>query len=554
MKKLIVLSVALLSLALLAFATATIQDMRYTGNVTTVEDSSSEPLDRLMNSQANQAFSRGESSVWVGYRLKVRPSMRYSYINSDFAEGHHNIHISSHSRNDKDRYGVERVGSELKNLLFLYKKGSGRNPVRISMIDSDSKLKFNKPLIWINGVSTQRSLTAMMSMAAKPANEKLLRHGLMALVAAHPGDEPQKYFLNKVRSNSSVKVRKNGIFWYGYTLDGDDLGELPRLERELKETDLRKQIAFVYHNIESKAAFDRLMRMAENETDREVKESAIFWIGQSDDFNPVPALKRIYAKATTFEIRKKIVFSASQVENEESLAFLKTVALTDKSNEMRAQAIFWIGQTEEEEALPILREMYAKATSQTVKEKIVFSASQLDTREALEFIVSVAKGDKSQTMRQKAIFWIGQSDDEELALKYLKEIYGSGLSRTSREKVLFSASQVDSSEALNFLLKVAREDSERELRHKAIFWVGQSDSESRALESLKSIYKSESITETRKKVIFSISQLDSDDAARFLLQIAKTETNEELRKQAVFWLTQSDSDLVNDYFESVIES
>ena len=486
MKKIIAFLAAIVIVTVL-LQVVSAQEARFTGTVVTVADNPSRPLAALVKSEVDKLVGGDNNVVWAGYQLTVRPSMRRALINWTYNEKGHHVHITSgHYESSVD--GIERVYSDSKNLLFKFTSGSTTHPQSVMMYDSDEQYKTSRPVVWITGVTSSRSLSMVKSFIDSAPGEEA-RSMLMGVIAAHPGREPQDYLVNKVRSGESMKVRKQGLFWYGQTLDGEELGELPAFETEFKDIELRKHLVFVYHDLESKAGLQRLVHIAKTDQDEEVVEQAIFWIGQTDGVDTVDLLKDLY----------------------------------DKSKSVR------------------------------IKEKVIFSLSQTEDERALDVLSDIATGDPDENIREKAIFWIGQHDDEQVALQKLKDIYSGNLPKGVRKKLVFSASQIDISESLDFLADVAMKDDDLGLRREAAFWIGQHDDESEALSFLKRIYGQETDQQTKEKIIFSVSQIETDDAARFLLELAKTEQNKELRQKALFWLTQTESDVAVDYIETVLD-
>jgi len=46
---------------------------------------------------------------------------------------------------------------------------------------------------------------------------------------------------------------------------------------------MKEQLIFVYSQRHESAALDKLIQIAKNEQDKELRKKAIFWIGQSHD-------------------------------------------------------------------------------------------------------------------------------------------------------------------------------------------------------------------------------------------------------------------------------
>ena len=79
-----------------------------------------------------------------------------------------------------------------------------------------------------------------------------------------------------------VDLRKQALFWRGQKNDAsvrDLIALYPRLETH----ELRDHYVFVLSQRHESDAVDKLIDMARNDPDREIRAKAIFWLGQSKD-------------------------------------------------------------------------------------------------------------------------------------------------------------------------------------------------------------------------------------------------------------------------------
>ncbi|HEX7025294.1 MAG TPA: hypothetical protein VF187_10800, partial [Gemmatimonadales bacterium] len=81
--------------------------------------------------------------------------------------------------------------------------------------------------------------------------------------------------------NEGIELRKKALFWVGQS--DIPAAELFNLYEKMPSREMKDQLIFVYSQRDEKAAVDKLLWIAKNETDRELKKKAIFWLGQSDD-------------------------------------------------------------------------------------------------------------------------------------------------------------------------------------------------------------------------------------------------------------------------------
>ncbi|MCZ6753812.1 MAG: HEAT repeat domain-containing protein, partial [Gemmatimonadetes bacterium] len=78
-----------------------------------------------------------------------------------------------------------------------------------------------------------------------------------------------------------MDLRKNALFWAGQS--GEGLADLLAMWSLDLDQEMKGQLVFVYSQSGEPAALDKLFEIARTETDKELRENAIFWLGQSDD-------------------------------------------------------------------------------------------------------------------------------------------------------------------------------------------------------------------------------------------------------------------------------
>lgn len=95
-----------------------------------------------------------------------------------------------------------------------------------------------------------------------------------------------------VDESESQQMRKRALFWVGQMR-----GTAPRLYElydQMTDREMREQLIFVYsQRSRDEAALEKLIDIARNESDRELRNKAIFWLGQSKDPRAIRVLEEI---------------------------------------------------------------------------------------------------------------------------------------------------------------------------------------------------------------------------------------------------------------------
>ena len=80
-----------------------------------------------------------------------------------------------------------------------------------------------------------------------------------------------------------AESRKNAIYWAGQqrTVDMDQLNTI--YEQARGDNDVQNQVIYVYSQRKESAAVDKLMAIAKNDGNIEMRKTALYWLGQKED-------------------------------------------------------------------------------------------------------------------------------------------------------------------------------------------------------------------------------------------------------------------------------
>ena len=110
-----------------------------------------------------------------------------------------------------------------------------------------------------------------------------LKDKVIQAVAQLDDDADQRWLVDRVLDTTErVDLRKQAMFWRGQK-NSAPLGEILALYPRLDSRELRDHFTFVLSQRQETAAVDKLIDIARNDADREVRAKATFWLGQSRD-------------------------------------------------------------------------------------------------------------------------------------------------------------------------------------------------------------------------------------------------------------------------------
>ncbi len=257
-------------------------------------------------------------------------------------------------------------------------------------------------------------------MARRDEASTCLRRRAVFLISQQGGSEAM--LLDAVRSDPDPEVREQAVFWLGQAGGDRAVTALDSLLKSSGDAAVQDKAIFALSQIGSTNA-NRALRDYAVRTGAPIKlrESAIFWLGQTGGGNNIEFLQGIFSSSSERAIKDKIVFAVSQQGGAEAQAWLLGIARDGREDiDIRKRAIFWIAQSGGT-GLPELFSLYDRIDEREIREQLVFAYSQRKERAAVDKLIEIARGDKDPELRKKAMFWLSQSRDPRVA-EFLEEI------------------------------------------------------------------------------------------------------------------------------------
>jgi len=280
-------------------------------------------------------------------------------------------------------------------------------------------------------VAALNALLQMDSERAMPILKKVLerrdacayvlRRKAVFLVSQKGGEDAADILMQTAKNDPDQETREQAVFWLGQVRADRAVPLLEDLLKNSADKEIKNKALFALSQQSAARAGQVLRDFAERDSeDEELREQAIFWLGQKSGEDNANYLKGLYGRMKTDALKEKIIFSLSQRRGNGE--WVMNIALDPKESiEMRKHALFWAGQNGGA-STEAFASLYDKMTDQEIKEQLIFVLSQRgrDGR-ALEKLMEIAKSDKDKELRSKAIFWLGQSRDPRAA-KFLEDL------------------------------------------------------------------------------------------------------------------------------------
>jgi HEAT repeat protein len=272
------------------------------------------------------------------------------------------------------------------------------------------------------------ALSALMNMNANQAVPILqevlrsrdacsveLRRQAVFLVAQKLTDESVDILLDLAHRNPDPdpEVREQAVFWLHQVRTPEALDALQSILAESTDEELQEAALFAISQREGDTRAMEVLRSFAERADvpEELRENAIFWIGQSGAEGGTRYLIDLYPRLETEELKESAISGIAQSGGPEARAWLlERVRDEQEPVELRENALFWAGQTGAVDAAA-LRALYGAFTDADMKEQVIFVASQDGGSEMVDLLMEIARIEQNADLREAAVFWLGQSED-----------------------------------------------------------------------------------------------------------------------------------------------
>ncbi len=237
-----------------------------------------------------------------------------------------------------------------------------------------------------------------------------LRRKAVFLVSQKKTDQTANILMSVARSDPDQEVREQAVFWLSQVPGSTGL-----LEEILKgngDENIKDKALFSLSQQNEPRAQQILRDFAARDGENgDLREKAIFWLGQRRSTENTEFLRSLYSRLSNEDLKEKILFSLSQQKGAGNEQWLMNIALNPKEDiELRKKALFWAGQTGV--ATSELSSLYNRMADAEMKDQMIFVFSQRQhDPAAMDKLFDIAKNEKDPELRKKAIFWLGQSRD-----------------------------------------------------------------------------------------------------------------------------------------------
>jgi len=222
----------------------------------------------------------------------------------------------------------------------------------------------------------------------------------------------------------SEDVREAAVFALSQVRGPEAEAALERILTTSADTDVQEQALFAMSQRSSDRSSQILRDYASNPAvDPDLRETAIFWIGQKGGGETFDFLDQIFDSADDEDVKEAVVFAMTQSSDPRVAGWLLDVVRdANEDMDVRENALFWYGQRGAGVSVDELMALFRELPEEDLKESILYGLAQRKNDDAaLEALIEIARTEENPEIVESALFWLGQSDDPR-AMEVLLEI------------------------------------------------------------------------------------------------------------------------------------
>jgi HEAT repeat protein len=217
-----------------------------------------------------------------------------------------------------------------------------------------------------------------------------------------------------------------------------------------------------------------------------MRQSAIRYLGESNDAASTEELIRIYDADKTKEIRSQILRALAEREDDtRARAKLREIAHQGETPELRMEAIRRLG--EGRMGIDELLQLYTSETNAQIKQALLRAFGENNDPRARAKLLEIARGNDPLELRGYAIRRLAEKEDEE-TVNMLVGMYDAEQNLQIKSLLLRSFGESNKKSAVHKLMAIARNDPSVEMRKVAVRYLGESK-DPEALKFLEDILK-----------------------------------------------------------------
>jgi len=213
----------------------------------------------------------------------------------------------------------------------------------------------DQAVFWLSQLPDERAVDLLEEILRTARTHKIQEKAIFALSQHRSGRGMATLREYAERESAPESLRGTAIFWLGQKRHGNH-EYLRGLYSRVRSDELKDKVIFALSQQRGVGNDEWLMELAARSSEPvEMRKKALFWAGQTGA--PVSRLANVYSRTREPEIKEHLIFVLSQRRETASIDKLMDIARNDPDREMRKKAMFWLGQSRDARVAAFLADM-----------------------------------------------------------------------------------------------------------------------------------------------------------------------------------------------------
>jgi HEAT repeat protein len=241
--------------------------------------------------------------------------------------------------------------------LVAQQRAPGTEDILLESVRNDPDLEVRRQgVFWLSQVGTDRAVSALDSILRVSKDTEIQERAVFALSQHNSPRAQQALRTYAERGEIPESIREKAIFWIGQRQTPENAAFLRSLYGRLTNLELKKKVLFSLSQMSDEENARWLLRVA-GDTGQgvEMRKKALFWAGQAGV--SITELTRLYGSVSDREMREQLIFVYSQRNEPAALDKLIEIAKQDPNPELRKRALFWVGQSDDARAVQAIQDI-----------------------------------------------------------------------------------------------------------------------------------------------------------------------------------------------------
>jgi HEAT repeat protein len=212
-------------------------------------------------------------------------------------------------------------------------------------------------VFWLSQVPTEEAVIALDSVLLHSTDREVQEKAVFALSqhASRRAIQGLRNYVQ--RDDVPEGLKEKAIFWIGQHHDPENREFLRELYGQLRSAELRERVIFSISQGGTEEDSRWLMdRALDPDESLEMRKKALFWAGQSHEVSATD-LVRLYDTIGDTDMKNQLIFVFSQRHEPEVIEKLMDIARNEPNPDLRKKAVFWLGQSNDPRVADFLLEI-----------------------------------------------------------------------------------------------------------------------------------------------------------------------------------------------------